>query len=209
MSQWQQWIRYWANGVQLLFVVDGKQQSLQQQSTLFHEIKENICKETVNICSLVCYEVLSRDAQPAQKMEISTSTVLLNRQVQVQWRKGLLIKFHPMEAKLFHAGRQTDRLTGQSWRITFCNSVKCAWQYEIMTKEVFQHIRIQYKSNTLPLVAVIKWAGSALPIIQLRPLSNNRGAVVSWLMNVCISCKECSIRKLPMSSQLHEQSLQH
>jgi len=62
--------------VQLLFVVDSKQQSLQQQSTLFHKIKENICKETVNICSLVRYEVLSRDAQPAQKMEISTSTVL-------------------------------------------------------------------------------------------------------------------------------------
>lgn len=95
--------------MQLLFVVDRKQQSLQQQSTLFHEIKENICKETVNICSLVCYEVLSRDKQPAQKMEISTSIVLWNK---VSWSavdEGTFHKnIHPMDAKLFHAGRQTD-----------------------------------------------------------------------------------------------------
>jgi hypothetical protein len=63
--------------------------------------------------------------------------------------------------------------------------------------EVFQHIGIQNKSNTLPLVTVIKWAGSALPMTQLRSLSNNRGAIKSWLMNVCISCKECSISKTP------------
>jgi hypothetical protein len=67
--------------VQLLFVVDSKHKQLslqqqQQQPTLFHEIKESICTETVNKCSLVCYEVFSRDDQPAQKMDISTSTIL-------------------------------------------------------------------------------------------------------------------------------------
>ena len=48
--------------------------------------------------------------------------------------------------------------------------------------EVLHHIGIQYKSNLLPLATVIKWAGSALPITQLRPLPNNHGAVMSWLV---------------------------
>lgn len=66
-----------------------------------------------------------------------------------------------------------------------------------MTEKVFQHIGIQYKSNTLPLVMVIKWAGSAMPITQLRLLSNNHGAVMSWLTYICIISKKCSISKAP------------